>query len=150
MSAIDSDHYVTEVEVRKYVPITDEEVESGTLDTMIVAKSKFVVGLTNRQWTATDFLWETIQDIVARYVGVGIRERRGEYDEAEKLMSNLKSDVAALLKSPYLNQTDTGETTGSSAIVNVFSSPKSSYLNPNVPSYSSSWARGSHTGTSVN
>lgn len=140
MSVIDEDHYVTETEVRKYVPISDEEIESGTLDTLIVAKSKFIVSLTNRKWTSTDFLWETIQDIVARYVGVGIRERRGEFDQVKIMQENLDRDVAKLLKSPYLNQTDTGETTGESAIINVTLAPVSPYINENIPRYKSTWA----------
>lgn len=148
MSAIDEDHYVTVEDVRKYVPITDQEIEDGTLDQVIVAKSKYIVALTNRKWAETDFLWETIQDIVARYVGVTIRERRGDMDEAEKMNASLKVDVAALLKSPFLNQTDTGETTGQSAIINVTLAPKSPYLNPNVARYKSNWARASTSGTS--
>lgn len=150
MSVIDDDHYVTVADVRKVIPVMDNEIEDGTLEALVIAQSKNIVALTNRKWSETDFLWETIQNLVARYVAVGIRERRGEFEEAERLHGILEKDVKALLKSPYLNTTDTGEQTGGSAIVNAFSSPKSPYLNPNVARYVSSWAKTPYRGTSIN
>lgn len=140
MSAIDEDHYILITDLRKIIPIMDTELEDGSIDQLIVSQSKYMVGVTNRQWTEDDFLFESVSNIVGRLVAVQILQRRGKYQESQILKETIDDDIRTLLKSPYLHADDEGGGQ-KSVFINVHSRDTNWYKDPTDNTrYKSDWA----------
>lgn len=143
MSSIDNDHYATIDDVRKITPVSDAEVQDGTVDGLIISQSKYMVSITNREWTQADFLFETIQNMVARLVAVQILQRRGKFQDAQILKEAIDGDIKTLLKSPYLHATDAGE--GKKSAVITVQKRSSNWYKERTGNtrYRSNWAKSS-------
>lgn len=141
MSAvIDEDHYILVADLRKIIPVPDTEIDDGTVDTLIVSQSKYMVGITNRQWSEDDFLFESVSNLVGRLVAVQLLQRRGKFVESQILKETIDDDIKVLLKSPYLHADDTGAGQ-KSVFINVHSRDTNWYKNgTDNTRYKSDWA----------
>lgn len=149
MSSNPDPEYATIADVHKKINFTATEFPDADITDAIKAKSRMIVGKTNREWDQDAFLWESIVDLVSRYVAVGLLEKRGKYEEAANMKRGVDRDILDLMKSPYLLSDDTGQKVGG-GIFNVLSTPRSWYRNNQANKrYKSNWARGSASGFSV-
>lgn len=149
MSSNPDPEYGTIADVKKAINFTNTEFPDADVIDRIKAKSRMILAKTNRDWSPSDFLWETVVDLTARYVAVGMLEKRGKYQEAADMKRGVDRDIADMMKSPYLTADDTG-IPKKGGVFNVLSTPRSWYRNNQATQrYKSNWARTGSSGFAI-